>query len=55
MTNQQVKDNAPKGANRYSISTGMYYKYAFKGIVSKRWTGKYWVNSTVPFDAIRFT
>lgn len=48
-----IDEVKPKGANRYSTSTGVFYIYAFKGLVSKKWNGRQWVNSTVPADAIR--
>ena len=47
------KREKPHGANRYSISTGIYYKYAFKGLISKMWNGNLWVDAVVPVDAIR--
>lgn len=43
----------PVGANRYSVSTGIYYKYVFKGLLSKMWNGRLWVDAAVPVDAIR--
>lgn len=53
MNIEEIRKNAPNGANRYSMSTGTYYKFAFKGIVSKKWNGVMWVNSTTPADSIR--
>ena len=50
----QIRAQAPKGANKYSISTGYYYKFLFKGLISKKWNGTTWVDSITPADAERF-